>query len=191
MTLTRRHASGRFSEDVERWIAWGRIPRDGRPSGRHHSAATTLKMLWRHPGLGATALFRAAQWADRHHLRGLPSVLERANLVLFGLEASSSIEVGPGLYIAHPSGTVLMARSIGSNASFIHAVTLGMRNRHEFPELGDGVFVGAGARILGGIRLGDGCSVGAGAVVVDDVPAGATVVGVPARRVGERLSAVR
>lgn len=191
MTRNRQHATGRFSEDVERWVAWGRIPRDGRPSGQRHSAATTIRMLWRHPGLGATALFRAAQWADRHHLRGLPSVLERANLMLFGLEASSSIEVGPGLYIAHPSGTVLMARSIGSNASFIHAVTLGMRNRHEFPELGDGVFVGAGARILGGIHLGDGCSVGAGAVVVDDVPAGATVVGVPARPVRERLTAVR
>ena len=175
---------GRFSEDVERWVDWGGIPRDGRASGRRHGVATTLVLLWRHPGLGATALFRAAQWANRHRLRGLPSVLERANLVLFGLEASSRVEVGPGLYIAHPSGTVLMARRIGSNATFIHAVTLGMRNRHEFPELGDGVFVGAGARVLGGIRLGDGCSVGAGAVVIDDVAPGVTVVGVPARPVG-------
>ena len=74
-----------------------------------------------------------------------------------------------------------MARRIGANASFISAVTLGMRETHDFPVLGDGVVVGAGARILGGIKLGDGCTVGANAVVIHDVPAGATVVGIPAR----------
>ena len=88
--------------------------------------------------------------------------------------------VGPGLYIPHPRGMVLMARRIGANCSFIHACTLGMREAWEFPVLGDAVFVGAGARVLGGIRLGDGCSVGANAVVIKDVPAGATAVGVPA-----------
>ena len=175
---------GRFAEDVERWVEEGRIPRDGRPSGRRHRLTTTLALLWRHPGLGATALFRAAQWAHRHRVRGLPSVLERLTFLCFGLEVSSSMEVGPGLYLAHPSGSVLMARRIGRNASFVHAVTLGMRNTYEFPELGDGVFVGAGARVLGGIRLGDGCAVGAGAVVVDDVAPGVTVVGVPARVAG-------
>jgi serine O-acetyltransferase len=59
-------------------------------------------------------------------------------------------------------------------------VTVGMRNEWEFPVIGDGVLVGAGARVLGGISLGDGCSIGANAVVIRDVPAGATAVGVPA-----------
>lgn len=172
---------GRFAEDVERWVDPRRVPHDGCPSGRRHGVATTVALLWRHPGLAATALFRAAQWSHRHRLRGLPSLLERLTFLCFGLEVSSSMEVGPGLYLAHPSGSVLMARRIGRNASFVHAVTLGMRTTPDFPELGDGVFVGAGARVLGGIRLGDGCAVGAGAVVVDDVAPGVTVVGVPAR----------
>ncbi len=101
-------------------------------------------------------------------------------MLLFGIEIGSGTEIGPGLYIAHPYGTVLMAGRIGANATFIHAVTVGMRNEWEFPVIGDGVFVGAGARVLGGIKLGDGCSIGANAVVIHDIPAGATAVGVPA-----------
>lgn len=175
----------RFREDVARWADQARVPRDGSPSGRRCGLPGTLVLLWRHPGLCATALFRASVWAGRHHLRGLPTLLERLNLALFGIEISSGLDVGPGLYIAHPGGTVIMAARIGANASFVHAVTLGMRNRYEFPVLGDGVFVGAGARILGGVHLGDGCRVGANAVVIDDAPAGATVTGVPARVVRE------
>ena len=74
-----------------------------------------------------------------------------------------------------------MAQSIGRNASIISCVTIGMRGEWAFPSLGDGVFLGAGARILGGITIGDGASIGANAVVLSDIPAGATAVGVPAR----------
>lgn len=63
----------------------------------------------------------------------------------------------------------------------IHNVTVGMRNEWAFPEIGDDVFIGAGARVLGGIVVGDGARIGANAVVIQDVPAGATVVGIPAR----------
>jgi serine O-acetyltransferase len=79
-----------------------------------------------------------------------------------------------------------MAARVGANASFISAVTLGMRDTHDFPVLGDGVMVGSGARILGGITLGDGCTIGANAVVIDDVPAGATAVGIPAKVLSAR-----
>jgi serine O-acetyltransferase len=56
-----------------------------------------------------------------------------------------------------------------------------MRNEHAFPKIGDNVFIGAGARILGGITIGDNVQIGANAVVLKDVPSGATAVGVPAR----------
>lgn len=101
-------------------------------------------------------------------------------MLLSGVEISCAMEIGPGLYLPHPYGSVLMAERIGANATFTHAVTVGMRDVWEFPIIGDGVFVGAGARLLGGIHLGDGCSIGANAVVLHDVPAGATAIGVPA-----------
>jgi serine O-acetyltransferase len=75
---------------------------------------------------------------------------------------------------------------MGENCSIIAAVTIGMRNEWRFPTFGDHVFIGAGARILGDIELGDDSAVGANAVVVKDVPAGATVVGIPARIVKTR-----
>ena len=121
----------------------------------------------------------------------LPTLFERLNLLCFGLEISSGVPIGPGLYIAHPTGTVIMARRVGANASFVHAVTVGMRGEHEFPVLGDGVFVGAGARVLGPIRVGHGCRVGANAVVLESVPDGATAVGVPARILPARDPAAR
>ncbi|HEX2648272.1 MAG TPA: serine acetyltransferase [Candidatus Dormibacteraeota bacterium] len=145
------------------------------------TARDVITLFWRHGAVSATAIYRLSSWCHRHHVRVLPTILERMNLILFGLDISSGVPIGPGLYIAHPVGTVVMAERIGANASFIAAVTVGMRETHEFPTLGSGVMVGAGARVLGPITLGDGCMVGANAVVITDVPAGATAVGVPAR----------
>lgn len=101
--------------------------------------------------------------------------------------------IGPGLYIAHPFGSVIIAQRIGANATLTHAVTVGMRSTWEFPLIGDGVFIGAGARVLGGICLGNDCTIGANAVVIDDVPDGATAAGVPAHVIhaGTRRRQVR
>lgn len=178
-----------FSEDLKRWMERDRRPRDGSASALRLRARDVVVMLWRHGGVWPTAIYRMSSWCHRRGVRALPTIFERLNLVLFGIEISSSIPIGPGLYIAHPVGTVLMARRIGANASFIAAVTVGMRDTHDFPILGDGVMVGAGARILGGIKLGDGCTIGANAVVISDVPAGATAVGVPARVLPTRAKA--
>ena len=177
-----------FAADLRRWIDPGAYPHDATLSSARLRARDVLKMFWRYAAVWPTAIFRSAAWCHRHHVRVLPTILERVNLVMFGIEISSSIPVGPGLYIAHPVGCVIMARRIGANASFISAVTLGMRETHDFPVLGDGVVIGAGARVLGGIKLGDGSTVGANAVVIHDVPAGATVVGIPARVVEKKAA---
>jgi serine O-acetyltransferase len=170
-----------FSEDLKRWMEQGRRPVDGTPSAARLSARDVIVLFWRHGAVWPTAIYRMSAWCHRHRIRALPTIFERLNLILFGIEISSGVPIGPGLYIAHPVGTVLMANRIGANASFIAAVTLGMREDHTFPTLGDGVMVGAGARVLGEITLGDGCTIGANAVVINDVPPGATAVGVPAR----------
>ena len=169
-----------FTEDIKRWQDRSIRPIDGRPSSLILTRRGGVRLLWRHPALWATAIYRASRWCHERRLRGLPTLLERLNMLLFGLEISPAVAIGPGLYIPHPYGSVIIAERIGANATFIHAVTVGMRNEWEFPTLGDGVFVGAGARVLGAVRLGDGCSIGANAVVIHDIPAGATAVGVPA-----------
>ena len=170
-----------FSEDLKRWKDRSHLPVDGTPLAIELGGWDVLRLLWRHPSAWAAVIYRASNWCHRHGIRLLPTILERLNMLLFGLEISPAIPIGPGLYIAHPYGTVINASRVGANASFIHSITIGMRGEWDFPILGDAVFIGAGARVLGGITLGDGCSVGANAVVLSDVPPGMTAVGVPAR----------
>jgi serine O-acetyltransferase len=91
-------------------------------------------------------------------------------------------DIGPGLFIAHGSTTTLAAERIGSNCYVHQGVTIGWDYRGErSPVIGDGVFIGTGAAVLGAVTVGDGARIGANAVVLQDVPAGATAVGVPAR----------
>ena len=169
-----------FSEDMKRWLDRSIRPISDRPSALVLRRRDWVRLLWRHPALWATAIYRASRWCKERRIRGLPTLFQRLNMLMFGLEISADLPVGPGLYIPHPYGSVVMAERVGANATFIHAVTIGMRTEWEFPNIGHGVLVGAGARVLGGVRLGDGCSIGANAVVIHDVPAGATAVGVPA-----------
>jgi len=169
-----------FSEDLKRWQDQRIRPKDDSRSSLRLGARDTVRLLWRHPAVWATAIYRASRWCHVRGVMGLPTLFQRLNMLVFGIEISCGMEIGPGLYIPHPYGTVLMAERIGANVSIIHAVTLGMRNEWEFPVIGDGVVLGAGARVLGGVHLGNGCSVGANAVVIHDVPAGATAIGVPA-----------
>jgi serine O-acetyltransferase len=144
------------------------------------SWGTTLRLLFNYAGLRATALYRIGHSLWRKRVPVLPGMVQRMNITLHGFDVPSNVPIGPGLYVPHPVGTVITAQRIGSNVTLISGITIGMRSELKFPVLGDGVFVGAGARILGDITVGDGAQVGANAVVLKDVPAGATAVGVPA-----------
>jgi len=91
-------------------------------------------------------------------------------------------EIGPGLFIAHGYATTLAAERIGANCYVHQGVTIGWDYRSErAPIVGNNVFIGAGAVIVGAVTVGDGARIGANAMVLCDVPAGATAVGVPAR----------
>ena len=99
-----------------------------------------------------------------------------------GAEIPLGTRIGGGLLIPHPNGIVIHPQAqLGINCLLFQQVTLGAGGAPGLPVLGNGVDVGAGARILGGVRIGDGARIGANAVVLCDVPAGATAVGVPAR----------
>jgi serine O-acetyltransferase len=131
--------------------------------------------------LRALLWFRFASWCKQKHLPYLPGAIQRGLLKQYGLELMSGADIGGGLYIAHPVGTVIMVERMGKNCSVIAAVTIGMRNEWKFPVLGDNVFIGTGARVLGDIRIGNNVVIGANAVVIDDVPDNATAVGIPAK----------
>lgn len=101
-----------------------------------------------------------------------------------GLDMSGT-NIGPGLFISHGQGTILSAERIGANLQVHQGVTVGWDYRGpRRPIIGDDVFIGAGAKVLGAVTVGHGARIGANAVVLCDVPDGATVVGVPGRIVG-------
>jgi serine O-acetyltransferase len=167
-----------FLEDARRWVVPGQI----NPTA-HISAHTLLALLYRYMPLRAMAWFRFGCWCKRNQIPFLPGYVQRQIYARYGLEISAGADIGGGLYIAHPIGTVISVKRMGRNCSIIAAVTIGMRNEWKFPEIGDEVFIGAGARVLGGITIGDNAVIGANAVVIHNVAERVTVVGIPARAI--------
>ena len=165
-----------FKQDVQRWVVPSKI---ADPS--EVTILKTIKLLYTHMPLRAMLWFRFGSWCARRRIPLMKGIIYRKLYRNHGLEISPGAEIGGGLYIAHPNGCVIAPRRMGTNCSIISSVTIGMRNEWEFPEIGDNVFIGAGARVLGGIRIGNGAVIGANAVVIGDVPDGATVVGIPAK----------
>jgi serine O-acetyltransferase len=153
---------------------------------RDPAARTTWEVLTCYPGLHALVWHRAvAHRAWRAGLRWLARWLAHWSRFTTGIEIHPGARIGRRVFIDHGMGIVIgETAEIGDDTTLYHGVTLGGTSwnkgkRH--PTLGRGVVVGAGAKILGPIHVGDGAKVGSNAVVVRDVPAGATAVGIPAR----------
>lgn len=168
----------RFKKDIERWVA-----QTGEFEGSRLALWMTLKLLIRHLPLRALLWFRIGTWFQNRGYPLIPGMIQRHLFKAYGLEIRVGTDVGGGLYMPHMVGNVIVARCIGENCTIQPCVTFGMRGDHQFPTIGNQVFVGAGARVLGGITVGDGAVIQPNAVVINDVPAGATVSGVPARLV--------
>lgn len=165
-----------FRQDLQRWVIPGQV---AAPSAV--TLALAIKLLYRYLPVRAMAWFRFGSWCNRRGIPLVPGAIQRRLYRDFGFDIVISADIAGGLYVPHTVGTVIAARRIGRNCSIIAGVTLGMRNVWEFPDIGDDVFIGAGARILGGVRVGNNAKIGANAVVIDDVPSNATAIGVPAR----------
>jgi serine O-acetyltransferase len=139
-------------------------------------------------GTMAMVIYRGMQWARRHRLSPVEMGLNRLNAICCNCIIGRGAEFGPGFVLIHATGVVINGDVAGGSDVMIeHQVTIGAERR-QAPRLGSHVFVGAGAKILGSVSVGDHARVGANAVVVEDVPAYCTVVGVPARVVRRRSS---
>ena len=154
---------------------------------RDPAARSTAMVLLCYAGLHATLWHRVAHglWRGRWFLGG--RMIAHLSRFLTGIEIHPAAVLGRRLVIDHGMGVVIGETAVlGDDVYLYHQVTLGGTSsahgkRH--PTLGNGVIVGAGAKVLGAITVGDGARVGANAVVVKDVGPGQTVVGIPARPV--------
>jgi serine O-acetyltransferase len=100
---------------------------------------------------------------------------------LFGIEISKDVTLGQGVVFVHTVGIVIGGNArIGDRVVFLGSNTIGNNKNSGYPQIGNDVVIGAGARILGPVTIGDGASIAANAVVLCDVPAGAVAVGIPA-----------
>jgi serine O-acetyltransferase len=132
-------------------------------------------------GTFAMVVYRLMQAAHAWKLAPLAMVFNKTNGIFGGCIIGRGAEFGPGFVLIHSNGVVINGSVRGgSNIKLEHQVTIGAE-RHVSPALGDDVFIGAGAKIIGGLRIGSRVRIGANAVVIDDIPDGATAVGIPAR----------
>lgn len=137
-------------------------------------------------GTPAMFWYRLMQWAQAWRLAPLAMIFNKLNAIFCQCIIGRGASFGPGFVLIHSQGVVINSSVRGGSRVFIeHQVTIGAE-KSQSPILGNDVFIGAGAKVLGSIQLGDDTRVGANAVVLHDVPSGATVVGIPARIVRRR-----
>lgn len=157
---------------------------------RDPAARTVWEVVTCYPGLHALTLHRFAHGLWRCGFKWGGRFVSHLSRWLTGIEIHPGARIGRRVFIDHGMGVVIgETAEIGDDCTLYHGVTLGgtsWQKGKRHPTLGAGVVVGAGAKVLGPITVHDGARIGSNAVVTKDVPAGATVVGIPARLVEPR-----
>jgi len=152
---------------------------------RDPAARSALESMVASPGLHAILLHRMNHWLWNRKLYLLGRIGSHLSRFFTGVEIHPGAKIGKRFFIDHGMGVVIGETSeIADDCSIYHGVTLGgtsWQKGKRHPTLEKGVIIGAGAVILGPVTLGAGSKIGSNAVVVKDVPAGATVVGIPGR----------
>ncbi|UZD92391.1 serine O-acetyltransferase [Cognatishimia activa] len=140
-------------------------------------------------GFQAIQAYRVAHWLWREGRKDMAYFFQMRCSEVFGIDIHPNARIGQGIMIDHAHSIVIGETAVvGDNVSMLHSVTLGGTGKEEedrHPKIGDGVLIGAGAKVLGNIKVGNCSRVAAGSVVLEEVPACKTVAGVPARIVGD------
>ncbi|MEN9724780.1 MAG: Serine acetyltransferase [Pseudomonadota bacterium] len=162
---------------------------------RDPAARTHWEIITTYPGVHALIIHRLSHWLWRKRLFWLARFISHIARWLTGIEIHPGATIGHRVFIDHGMGVVIGETAvIGNNCTLYHGVTLGGTSwnkgkRH--PTLEEGVVIGAGAKVLGPIIVGKGAKIGSNAVVVKDVPAEATAVGIPARILDQETESQR
>lgn len=163
---------------------------------RDPAARSRWEVYFLYSGFQAVRAHRRANWFYRHNMKFIARWISQHSRHRTGIEIHPGATIGKGLFIDHGMGVVIgETAEVGDYCTIYQNVTLGgtgkdIGKRH--PTLGNNVMVGSGAKVLGPFKIGDNARVAAGAVVLSEVPANATAVGVPAKIVkvnGERVAA--
>jgi serine O-acetyltransferase len=161
---------------------------------RDPAARSRLEIVLLYSGLHALWWYRIYHWLWSHSWRFLARALSQLARWISGIEIHPGAQIGRRFFIDHGMGVVIGETTIiGDDVTLFQGVTLGGTGKEtgkRHPTLCDKVVVGAGAKILGNITIGENCRIGAGSVVLRDVPADSTVVGVPGHiilRNGKRI----
>jgi len=140
-------------------------------------------------GFQAVQAYRVGHWLWQHGRRDMAYFIQMRVSETFGIDIHPGAKIGRGIMIDHAHSIVIGETAVvGDNVSMLHSVTLGGTGKEDedrHPKIGDGVLIGAGAKVLGNIKVGRCSRIAAGSVVLQEVPPCKTVAGVPAKIVGE------
>ena len=154
---------------------------------RDPAARSVFEILFLYPGLKAIRMHRKAYWFYHHKFYFIARWISQRASRITGIEIHPAAQIGKRFFIDHGTGVVIGETAIiGDDVTLYQGVTLGGTGKDtgkRHPTICDNVMIGSGAKILGPIVIGENCRVGAGAVVVNDIPANSTAIGIPARAV--------
>ncbi|MFT7254719.1 MAG: serine O-acetyltransferase [Paracoccaceae bacterium] len=198
--IAQKLASGEMSEQILREIADEAYAAD--PTLGEKARADIVAVYERDPachrflqpllyfkGFQAVQAYRVGHWFWLQGRKDLAYFVQMRVSEVFGIDIHPAARIGKGIMIDHAHSIVVGETAVvGDNVSMLHSVTLGGTGKEEedrHPKIGDGVLIGAGAKVLGNIKVGRCSRIAAGSVVLEDVPPCKTVAGVPAKIVGE------
>lgn len=151
------------------------------------AARSKVEVFLLYPSIHALIAYRISHYFYTKKLFFLARLISQLSRFFTGIEIHPGATIGKGLFIDHGMGVVIgETAEVGDDVTIYHGVTLGGTGKDKgkrHPTVGNRVTIGSGAKILGPINLGDDCKVGSNSVVLKDVPAGATAVGIPARNI--------
>jgi serine O-acetyltransferase len=193
-------ASGEIGEQILREIAdeaYGTDPALGQAAradlvavfDRDPACHRFLQPLLFFKGYQAIQAYRVAHWLWGQGRRDMAYLIQMRTSEVFGVDIHPAARLGRGIMIDHAHSIVIGETAVvGDNVSMLHSVTLGGTGKEDgdrHPKIGNGVMIGAGAKVLGNIKIGDNSRIAAGSVVLHEVPCCKTVAGVPAKIVGD------